>query len=240
MSFKYYTKTTEELQESAKTIADNFAGIVGCDENYKTWSPATGFGICDAITMAGSNCSNIANQLIQPDIGILSYKFNSTANSEMYSVWTKIKQYDVSIYNLKKLSGFKISAELSTLDKLKVCVEQSTDYDSSLYEAITADEQFKYSEDFKRIAWIMLACFTIRYAIFDYATGTDDTLDTELLSDSFLDKVIQNINCEKYFLANYNGSWSEYESSPDYMSELLSKLLMNIKQLQMFVLSYIK
>lgn len=241
MSFQFYTKTKDELVESAKIISDNFAELVGCNQNDKNWSPSTAYGICSAITMAGISCSNIPDQFIQvDDLSNLPYEFLSSANSEMRSIWSRVMEFDSSIYNMDKISDFKLSDKLSKLDKLKICIEQSTDYDSYLYQAMIIDEQFKYSEDFKRVAWIVLACFTIRYIIFDFAIGTETAIDVDVLNDSFLEKVKNNIKCEKQLLSSYKGTWSCYESSPDGISELLSKLLINVKQLQMYVLSYIK
>lgn len=241
MSFQYYTKTKEELIESAKIISDNLAEIVGCSNDKNTWSPATAYGVCKAITMAGINCSNISNQTFKDNSSeFLTYEFNSTLNSEAYSIWSKVMKYDSSIYNLDKISDFKLNTKLSTLDKLKICVEQSKDYDSRLFENMVVDEQFIYSEDYKRLAWIILACFTIRHTIFEFSRGISETIDTEILNDSFLERVKKNIVCEKVNLSNYTGTWSSYDCSPDGFSEILSLLLFNIKQLQTFVLNYIK
>lgn len=239
MSFQYSTKTIEELQSIARVITDNFSELVGCETTSKLWSPPTAGMVCNALLLAGSNCSNIADQYDTTD-GILSYKFTSVTNSYMKDIWVKVVNFDTSVYNLDKLLKAKISPKLPIKNRLKEYTEQSTEYDSPLMTAIQHNKDLMYSEDYKRLMWIMLACFSIRYAIYDFAYGSSESINIESLTNSFLDKVVENIKYEKFALSKYDTELGIYEYSSEFMSQQLSTLLKNCKQLQAYVLAYLK
>lgn len=238
MSFKYYTKTIEELQQIAKVIADNFSGVIGCSEDTKNWSPPVAYEICNNLVLAGSNCSNLPDKFEQTD-GILSFKFTSVANQPMKDIWKKVVNFDSSIYDLRKLLTVKVNSNLDIKSKLKVCINQSKDYESSLFEMLRFNEDFIYSEDYKRLCWIVLACFCIRYCIYDFSIGKSEQIDLESINSAFIDKVIENIQYEKYVLSKWETD-GDYVHSPESVSQQLSILMKNCKQIKSFVLAYLK
>ena len=238
MSFKYSTKTIEELQSITKVICDNFAELIGCEEDSKLWSPPTAGLVCSSLILAGSNCSNVSNQ--REDCGILSYQFTSTANSYMKDIWNKVLNYDTSIFNMNKMTSVKINSRLSIENRLKVCINQSREYDSFIIEALNQNKELVFTDDYRRIMWIVLACFSIRYTVYDFAIGISSAIDLETLNESFINRVIENIKYEKYMLTKQDNLHNVYEISPDYISQQLSLLLKNCKQLQAYVISYLE
>ena len=240
MSFQYYTKSLEELQEITKVIVNNFGVILGCESDFKTWSPPVACKICDVLTLSGANCSNVSDQYFDPLDGILTYKFTSVVNASMKDIWHSVLNYEESVLSLNKLASVKVSTNLSTKDKFKICANQSTDFDSTLFECIYNIPEMQYTDDYKRILLIMLACFSIRFQIYDFSVGKSSSLDTESLNDSFLNMIIENIKYEKYVLNQSALSISGFENSTDFIEQQLTLLMKNCKQLRMYVLEYLK
>ena len=236
MSFQYYNKPIEELQQIATVIAKNFSAIIGCSLDSQLWSPATAHAVCDAIIIAGTSCSNISDQ--SDEFGDnLSFRFISSASSTMKDIWQKVLGYDKTIYDLDKLSSIKISNSLSIEDKLKLCCDQSKEYDSTIYQSLANNSNLWYTDDYKRLCWILLACFSIRYELTNFVNL--GSISGDVLNESFITKVEGNIVYEKYMLSDL-GLVSGYEYSTDYIGSQLSILLKNCKQLRSYVLSYIR
>lgn len=241
MSFQYYTKSPAELVESARIIVNNLGEMVGCRKNKKGWTPATGYGVSSALEIAGTNCSNLSDYDFPSLKNDYQYfRFRTNLNSLAASLYRGAKNYDLGVYDLDSLKCLPLSPSLSTLEKLKVAAGTPSTYNSTLFEAVNIDEEMKYTEDYKRVAWIVLAGFSVRWALYDYSVGKAETVNTEILNSVFLDRIKENVTCEKILLESYVGKSSCYESCPDGISEQLSKMLLNIKQLQSFVLRYLK
>lgn len=239
MSFQNYTKTLEELQYISRVICNNFSELVGCEDDIKTWSPVTAYSVCEQLSLVGSACSNVSDQY-ETDGIILAYKFKSSINQTMKDIWTKVLNYDTSVYNLKKLTGVKLNLNLSIENRLKTTIKQSKDYDCSIIEALSFNTEIVYTEDYRRLMWILLACYSIRYAIYDFAHGKSDLIDLEVLSGSFLNRVIENLYYEKHALIKFSKENESFSSSSDFISKELSTLLKNCKQLKMYVIRYLE
>ena len=240
MSFQYYTKTLEELQNISRVISTNFAEIIGCEQNSKLWSPPVAYTTCKNLVLAGSNCSNISDQFAESENKLLSYRFTSITNPAMKSIWQKVLSYDILVLNTNKISTVKVNLNLDIENKLKSCIDQSKDYDSTLFSALMDNSYIEYTDDYLRIFWILLSCYTIRYHIYEFSIGASDSIDTQILSDSFLNKIIENIQYEKYSLSTSSFKENGFESSTEYISQQLTLLMKNCKQLKSYVLSYIK
>lgn len=239
MSFQYYTKSLEELQSTSRVIVENFSELIGCRDESITWSPPVAYNVCNSLNISGLSCSEVASQYYEDNTGVLKFSFDSDINSEMKSIWTKVLNFDESVLDVSNISTSKISTKLSTTNKLKISSNQSTLYNSTIYSSAINNPKVGFTQDLKRIYWILLACYTIRYYLYEFSTGNSDTLSSETFSDVYLTKIIKNIEYEKYSLSEFATTMEDYEFSTDFISEQLSLLLKNCKQLKTYVLSYI-
>lgn len=237
MSFQYYSKSLEELQAIARVIHNNFSELVGCRQNSKLWSPATGYHICEALQLNGTQCTNVSDAFTEDEY--LSYKFVSSVSVESKNLWSSVLNFDKNVLDSNYVSSLKIAANLPTRNKLEVCVDQSTEYNCPIYEACQNNNQLFYSEDCKRLYLILLSCFSVQYHLYDFAMGRESILNDDAINNTILDVIIQNIQYVKYKLSQMPTSVL-YDYSPEYVQQQLSLLMKNCRQIEAYVLPYIR
>ena len=238
MSFQYYSKPLEELQAIARVIHDNFTELVGCKSDSRLWSPATGYHICEALTLSGTQCTNVSDDFIK-ETDLLTYKFSSAVSTESKNLWDRVLNFDSGVLDASYVTSLKIAGNLPTKNKLELCIDQSTEYDCDIFEICQNNNQIFYSDDCKRLYLIILSCFTIQYHLYEFAVGHQDTINSNAVNNTVLDLLIQNIHYEKYKLSQISSS-TLYEFSPEKAQEQLSLLLKNCRQIESYVLPYIR
>lgn len=238
MSFQYYSKSIQQLQQIALVIGNNFAELVGCKQNSKLWSPTVGYHVCEALAVNGTQCSNVSDKIIT-GVGTLSFKFTSSVSVGATNIWAGAIKYDTNILDPSYTSSLKIPSNLSQKDKLKLCVDQSSEYNCEIYKTCQRNNQVRYSEDLKRLYLILLSCFSFRHYLYDFSMGNKTFLDDTAINDSILDTTIQNIQYEKHVLSQMS-SPNSYEESMEHIQHQLTLLLKNCRQLKTYVLPYIR
>lgn len=238
MSFQYYSKPLEELQSIARVIHNNFTELVGCKYDSCLWSPATGYHICEALTLNGTQCTNVGDDYIEVE-NYLTYKFSSSVNTEAKNIWLRVLNFDKELLDSSYVTSLKIAGNLPTKNKLEICVDQSLEYDCPIFEVCQNNNQILYSEECRRLYLIILSCFSIQYNLYDFAMGHQDTINSDAINDSVLDSIIQNIEYEKYKLSQMSTT-ALYENSPERIQEQLNLLMKNCRQVEAYVLPYIR
>lgn len=238
MSFQYYSKSIEQLQQIALVIGNNFAELVGCKPNSKLWSPTVGYNICEALALNGTQCSNVSDKIIT-DVGALSFRFTSSVSVGAKNLWTEVLNYGANVLDPSYVSSLKIPSNLPQKDKLKLCIDQSTEYNCEIYKVCQKNNQIYYAEDLRRLYLILLSCFSFRYHLYNFSMGHETFLDDTAINDSILDLTIQNIQYEKHVLSQMSSS-NSYEESVEHIQQQLTLLLKNCRQLKTYVLPYIR
>jgi hypothetical protein len=251
MSFQYNTKTLEELQEISKIIVDNFAPLVGCKQNSKLWSPPVGFGIATKLSISGFECTNLAKDSIDmgyieeskeyrsPILSPLSYSFDTTVTELAKTIWDGCKKLSNDVLDTSYFSTLKINLALSSSEKMRQCVLNCTEYNSTIYSAIAGNKTFSYTVNSRQLYLILLQTFSVRYALYDFAMSIESSIDSTAINKTMIETLIKNCEYEKYVLSQLDLECYNYDVSPTYMQQQLSLIIKNCKQLKTYVMAYI-
>lgn len=251
MSFKYYTKTLEELQEISKVIVNNFSPLIGCKLNSKRWSPPVGFTIGTKLSISGFECTNLANDSV--DLGFieeskeyramlespLSYNFNTTVSELSKELWSGCKSLSSDILDTTYFSTMKLNLALSSTEKMRLCAMKCTEYDSTIFSALMSNKTLSHTIHAKQLYLIMLQTFAVRYAVYDFASGIESSVDKLNLNRDLVNTLIKNCEYVKYKLSQLNLECYDFESSPEFIQQQLSLIIKNCKQLKTYVMAYI-
>lgn len=251
MSFKYYTKTLEELQEICRVIVNNFAPLVGCKQNSKRWSPPVGFAVSTKLSISGFDCTNVSKDSI--DLGYieesmkyrsplespLKFEFNTTVSELAKSIWTGCKTLSTDILDTSYFSTLKLNLALSASEKMRLCAIKCPEYDSTIFTAIQGNKTLSYTVHARQLYLILLQTFAIRYAIYDFAIGVESSINNLTLNQDLINTLIKNCEYEKYVLSQSNLECYDFDVSPTYIQQQLSLIIKNCKQLKTYVMAYI-
>lgn len=251
MSFKYYTKTLEELQEISNVIVNNFSPLVGCKQNSKKWSPATAFGVCSKLNISGFECTNIAKDSIKlgfvkesfelrsPLESPLHYEFDTTVSETAKQLWYSGLKLESSILDTSYMSKLKLNLALPLSERLKQCALKSKDYDSTIYTAIIGNQKLSYTLQTRQLCLILLQTFTLRYALYDFSLGLETTLNNTTINRNLVNLLIKNCEYTKYTLGQLDLQCYDFDVSLTYIQQQLTLIIKNCKQLKTYVMEYI-
>lgn len=237
MSYQLYTKSITELQDIAKVIVNNLSELVGCEDTSKLWHPCVGSDVCSTLRVNSLSCDTVPSKFEK--YGVLGLSFTPFVNNSMSSICSKVLDYDKSVLDYTKLLDVKIDVNLDMKTKFKLYINSTNKSSSDMFDAMKENKTLMYSEYYKRLCWILLSTYAIRYDLYDFAYNKTNDFPSSV-NYSIVDHIIENTLFEKLEIGNIDDSSVEFESSCDCVNEQLSLVLKNMRQLKYYVLDYVK
>lgn len=231
-------KTTEDVRKDAGIICKNLAPLVGCRFSEIGWAPIVGVNVCKALTVAGTEVSNVASESVTLDR--ITFQYDAYSSLEMNAIWKKALAYDPSVLNSSYIMYIenRIPAEDTMQSKLHLTSMYCKYTDSTLYDAITTGaKSVRLTPHYNQVCHLILAAFCLRYYLFEYSYNGKD-LDTIAVSSKLIRKVINNIDYVKYVLSNLESNDVSFVGSQGYLMKQLTFLRMSVQMIEPYVLRY--
>ncbi len=239
MSELYTIKTEEELRNTANILCDNFAPLIGCKLGKKTWSPPVAYEVCSRLSIKNGMCTNISNNVITKDLnlegqdvdqGYMTYTFDTFIGYDCKSVSDLVLSYSPFILDTWYFNTVDFDMRLSDTEKFKRTIRTSIVYDSTIFTAAYTNKEIYNSELYPYILSLLLMTYVVRYYLFEYGTEKTSSLNTTVITQAYIDKIINNAQYVKAKLETETQEVGDYEISKDYLRKQLTYLIKNLKQ----------
>jgi hypothetical protein len=241
-STRVATKTDMELRDIAGMLCNNLAPLVGCRFKSKKWSPATARKTCEPLNLTtGGEVTNLAKLVYDAD-DLFSYTFVPNIGSKGYEIYNKVMDYSNDVldeyYMFSSDNYFTLGMTVKT--KLKIVSTTSILYDSTIFTSVYNNPQLMLTTQYKQIFMVLLAVFSLRYYLFEYAFEDSQEL-SELVNPIFINNLCGSIKYIKMKLLELTiHEIVETESSVHFICDQLNDLERNVHLIEAEFLKYIK
>ena len=221
----------DKLRENAKQISTNLAPLVGCRTNDKRWSPRTGYLVCRDLRLAGLISLDTDQDYIK--VGRISYQFDNHVTIQAVNLHKLALDCSPIALNPNYVVGVqRIGTNAKDLKEFLFTVSLHKTYsDSSIIDIIEEYKYFKQNKIYHHIMMILLECFTLRYALYEYGFE-GGPLNKIQCNSRRIDTLAKNIEYVKYRLS------LEEDKASKLLTIHLSTLLLNIKMVKYFISKY--
>lgn len=234
-------KTEDELKNISKILCDNFAPLIGCRLGKRTWSPPVAYEVCKNLSIKNGICTNLSNNKIVKDFnldgqdtdsGYMTYEFDSFIGYDCKTVSDLVLSYDPYVLDTWYFNTVDFDGRLSDTEKFKRTIQKSIVYDSTIFTPIFTNPKLRSDEVYPYILAVLLMTYIVRYYLYEYGTGKSSTLNTTVITQAYIDKIINNTQYIKAKLEPETQEVGDYEISRDYLRKQLTYLIKNLKQVE--------
>ena len=220
-----------EIRERAELIVKNLAPLVGCKSNEKRWAPRTALEICKNLDIQALICMDIEKNKVLK--GPIVYQYDNSVSVRAANIYKYAIAYSPIVLNPSYLIQVQgVDSRYARPEELLYMQSLSKKYnDSAIMDLLEDKKQLKYAPVYKHLLLLLLECFSVRYALFEFAVDGLE-LNRGDVETKQLDKLCSNLNYIKMKLEEYDA---------DETSELnhhLSNLLLNLRAIKYDVSRY--
>lgn len=216
---------TEPIQ-AAGQISQNLAPLVGCKYDDKRWSPRTALLVCKGLDVAGLICLNVD---AFKDKGLINYDLSNRLTIQASNIHSLALDYSPIVLNPSYALGIpRYGHTVAEVKRLLYAQSlQRNINDSAIIDCIEEDKALIHHPLISALYFVILECFTLRMALFEYAYEGDD-LNREQTNRARIDDLAGNIRYLK------KGFGSDYVN----LQHHLSTLYLNIKLVKSNISNY--
>lgn len=220
-----------KIRENAKRICDNLSPLVGTKLSEKEWSPRTSKKATEDLDIAYTLCTNLDEA--RATRGELEYEFSNKVNIRASNIYKLARAYSSVVVS----PNYTLQAQVNRhnpMDASELIYLQSLNpnyNNSAIIDIFEEDKSMKLCPVYKHTMLIVLECFALRWALYEYAVDGLNLKEAEVAT-RHIDKIANNIE----YVKNELEKWDSQKAIN--LNHHLTTLLLNVLAVKKDVTSF--